>query len=61
MAISKRVWRRGWQQEAAETQVAAREIANFSQWLNQRGSCEMADMIRQIAMRYGSRGSSATN
>jgi hypothetical protein len=53
MAISKKVWRRGWRREAAETQAASAELASVIDWLQQRDFRDSAQIIREIALRYG--------
>ena len=55
MYISTRVWRKGWQREAAETQAASAELAGVIDWLQQRGLHDSARIIREIAIQHGAR------
>jgi len=53
--ISERVWRPGWQREAAATQAASAEVGRFIRWLEERGLRASAVIIRQTAMQHGVR------
>ncbi len=53
--IPDKVWRRGWQREAAATQAASAELGRFLRWLEERGYQESAVIIRHAAMQHGVR------
>jgi predicted kinase len=59
MAISKTVWRKGWQREAAETQAAAADLAALIHHLETGGLTSAAVIFRSVAMKHGARNGKA--
>ena len=59
MPISKIVWGKGWQREAAETQATSAGLAAFIRKLEMEGLAADADIFLRAAMKHGARNAKA--